>query len=65
MNVLSMVWQALHTRHLDSSDRAALLNPEIEELRQAQHEQLNRLTVLQARRQLRERRAQQEGEGES
>ena len=62
MNVLTMIWQALYTRHLDPCERAALLNPEIEELRQMQHEHLNRLTVLQARRQLRERGRRQEGE---
>ena len=57
--MFSMLWQALHTRHMGTGARAALMNPEIEELRQTQHEQLNRLTVLQARRLLlRERRAQ-------
>ena len=60
MNVLSMIWQAIHTRRLESGPRAALLNPEIDELRQTQHEHLHRLTVLKARRQLRERRQRQQ-----
>lgn len=55
MNILQTIWQALSTRHLHPSDRAAVLNPDIDQLRKEQHDDLNRLAVLQARRQLYDR----------
>jgi len=60
--MFSMILDVLHTRRWESGPRAGMLNPEIQELRQEQHEHLNRLALLEGRRQLRERGERLRGE---